>query len=180
VRIAVSGAHRTGKTTLVAALLRALPEYIAIEEPYHRLEEEGHVFAAMPSLEDFELQLGRSIECLEEPGENRIFDRCPADFLAYLLTHPEADAFDLEASLARVEGAMRGLDLIVFVPIEPGVHATSAEEEDPDLRDRVDEELRDIVLADRWGFDFEALEVTGTPDARLRLVLARIGAAGRD
>src|SRR6185369_13261844 len=59
-KIAVSGAHRTGKTTLVEELCRALPAYIAVDEPYHLLEEEGHEFAEMPSLEDFELLLERS------------------------------------------------------------------------------------------------------------------------
>src|SRR5207247_11249902 len=80
-RIAVSGAHRTGKTTLVEELVRLLPTYTAIAEPYYFLEEEGHEFAEMPSLEDFELQLERSMKLLAEDGEDLIFDRCPASIL---------------------------------------------------------------------------------------------------
>ena len=54
-RIAVSGAHRTGKTTLIEELSRALPTYTVVDEPYHLLEEEGYEFEALPSVEDFEL-----------------------------------------------------------------------------------------------------------------------------
>jgi uridine kinase len=49
-KIAISGAHRTGKTTLVEELSRALPAYGVVDEPYYLLEEEGHEFAEMPSL----------------------------------------------------------------------------------------------------------------------------------
>ena len=61
-KIAVSGAHRTGKTTLVEELCRALPDHLSMNEPYYHLVEEGHVFPEMPSIEDFELQLDYSIE----------------------------------------------------------------------------------------------------------------------
>ena len=58
-RIAISGSHRVGKTTLAEALAAELPGYELVPEPYYLLEEDGHVFAAMPSIEDFELQLAR-------------------------------------------------------------------------------------------------------------------------
>ncbi|HEX3531628.1 MAG TPA: AAA family ATPase [Thermoanaerobaculia bacterium] len=175
-RIAVSGAHRTGKTTLVEELCRALPTHTAVDEPYHLLEEEGHEFAAMPCLEDFELQLARSIESIveDEDDEDRIFDRCPADILAYLITHRDSGGFDVERWLPRVRRAMERLDLIVFVPIEQPDRVTVSEADDATLRRVVDEELREIVLEDRWEFGVETLEVTGTPRERVRQVLARI------
>jgi predicted ATPase len=37
---AVSGAHRTGKTTLLEELSRSLPGYTVVEEPYRQLEED--------------------------------------------------------------------------------------------------------------------------------------------
>jgi len=172
-RIAVSGAHRTGKTTLVEELCHALPAYVAVDEPYHLLEEEGHEFAAMPCLGDFELQLARSIESIFEDGEDRIFDRCPADILAYLITHRESDGFDVERWLPRVRRAMERLDLIVFVPIEQPDRVTVSAADHAALRRIVDEEIREIVLEDRWEFGVEALEVTGTPRERVRQVLAR-------
>src|SRR4051812_25174311 len=112
-RIAVSGTHFVGKSTLVEELSAALPEYSTVEEPYFLLEEEGHEFADPPSIEDFELQLERSITCLDERELNVIFDRCPADLLGYLLSHPDADAFELDAWLPRVRSAIETLDLIV-------------------------------------------------------------------
>lgn len=172
-RIAVSGAHRTGKTTLVEELARALPSYAVVEEPYHQLEEEGHEFAEMPSLEDFELQLERSIDCLDDSEPNTICDRCPADLLAYLITHDDADGFDVDRWLPRVRQAMRRLDLIAFVPVEHRDRIVVSDAMERRLRRRVDEELRDIVLGDRWEFGVEAVEVAGPAQERVRQVLAR-------
>lgn len=174
-RIAVSGAHRTGKTTLVEELARALPTYAVVEEPYHLLEEEGYEIAEMPSLEDFELQLERSIECLISGEDDQLFDRCPADLLAYLITHRDAGSFDVERWLPRVRRAMRRLGLIVFVPVEEPDRVVGIEPEKDELRQRVDEELRDIVLSDRWDFGVEAMEVVGSSRERARQVLAQVG-----
>lgn len=174
-RIAVSGAHRTGKTTLVEELARALPSSATVEEPYHQLEEEGHEFADMPSLEDFELQLERSIECLVDSEENTVFDRCPADILAYLITHEDADGFDIDRWLPRVREAMRRLDLIVFVPVEHPDRIVISDARERRLRRSVDEELRDIVLGDRWEFGVETMEVAGPSRERVRQVLAHKG-----
>jgi len=172
-RIAVSGAHRTGKSTLIAELSRALPAYEVLDEPYHLLEEEGHKFAEMPGREDFELQLERSLECIAGSGEDCLFDRCPADLLAYLLTHRESDGFDLGRWLSRARNAMRRLDLIVFVPVENPDRVVSEPEED-DWRLRVDEELQEILLADRWDFGVDVIEVTGSPRERARQVLTLV------
>lgn len=173
-RIAVSGAHRTGKTTLIEELSRALPAYAVMDEPFHLLEEEGYEFEALPSVEDFELQLERSLECLADSGKDQLFDRCPADLLAYLISHPDSDRYDVKPWLPRVRNAMQGLDLIVLVPIETPDRIRVLDPEDADLRQRVDEELRDIVLGDRWDLGVEAMEVTGSARERARQVLAQV------
>jgi predicted ATPase len=173
-RIAVSGAHRTGKTTLIEELGRHLPVYVSVDEPYYLLEEEGHEFAEMPSVEDFELQLEYSIECMAHSEDHQLFDRCPADLLAYLIAHRDSDAFDLESWLPRARSAMQRLDLVVLVPIETPDRVITFEPEEDELRRRVDDELRDILLGDRWDFGVDAMEVTGTPRERARQVLARI------
>lgn len=59
-RIAISGSHRVGKTSLAEALAVALPGHELLPEPYHALEDEGHEFGEMPSLDDFTLQLERA------------------------------------------------------------------------------------------------------------------------
>ena len=171
-RIAVSGAHFTGKTTLVEGLSKALPKHSVVEEPYRLLEEEGYEFAEMPSIEDFELQLERSIGCLEEGGANVIFDRCPADFLGYLLTHDDAESFDLEKWLSRVQAAVETLDLIVFVPVEERDRIPLPSSEDAGLRMQVDERLEEILLDDEFDFDVDVLEVRGAPHERVQQVLA--------
>lgn len=171
-RIAVSGAHFTGKTTLVEGLSQALPKYSVVEEPYRLLEEEGYEFAEMPSIEDFELQLERSIGCLGESEPNVIFDRCPADFLGYLLTHSEAELFNLKKWLPRVRAAIETLDLIVFVPVEERDRIPLPSSEDAGLRMEVDERLREILLDDEFDFAVDVLEVTGAPHERVQQVLA--------
>lgn len=174
-RIAVSGAHRTGKTTLIGELVDSLPSFSTVDEPYHLLAEEGHLFAELPGLEDFELQLERSIVSIVESEADCLFDRCPADLMAYLIAHDESAGFDIDRWLPRVRDAMRRLDLVVFVPIEEPDRVPVTASDHRLLRQRVDEELREIVLDDRWGFAVPAIEVTGSPAERARRVLAYLG-----
>ena len=60
-RLALSGTHAVGKSTLIAELHRELPAYAVVDEPYHELLDEGHEFADRPSVDDFLVQLERSI-----------------------------------------------------------------------------------------------------------------------
>lgn len=173
-KIAVSGTHCTGKTTLVEELHRALPTHVVVDEPYCLLLEEGYEFAAMPGLEDFELQLERAIQLIADSEENTIFDRCPVDILAYLITHSDASGFEVEAWLPRSRYAMEQLDLVVYVPVEQPDEIVCPDTEDGDLRARVDAALREIVLGGQWGFSVEILEVTGTLGERLRQVLTHV------
>jgi hypothetical protein len=171
-RIAISGTHRSGKSTLVEGLSDSFPEYSTVEEPYYLLAEEGHDFAEMPSIEDFELQLERSIVCLEERDPNVLFDRCPADLLGYLLTHSETEEFDLDRWLPRVQAAMEALDLIVFLPVEERDRIVLSSSEDAELRMLVDEKLKEIFLENPFGFEVDVLEVTGAPHERIQRVMA--------
>jgi len=174
-RIAISGTHRTGKITLVEELQNMLPTYSSLEEPYYLLEAEGHEFADLPSREDFELQLKRSVESIVESDEDQIFDRCPADFLAYLFIYYEPGNFDYKQALSLAWRGMKWLDLIVFVPIEVPDRMRVSQSDYPGLRRRVDKILRDILLGNEWEqYGAKILEVTGTPRERSRQVLARI------
>ncbi len=176
-RIAVTGTHRVGKSTLIEALEERLSEYRAIDEPYHLLEEEGHEFASPPCLDDFLEQLRRSMELLEdeEGGRNVLFDRCPLDFLGYLLTHEESDSFDLEEWLARIRSTIQTLDLVVFVPIEERDRIQLPAHEDPELRMEVDEKLAWLLLDDPFELGVEVLPVHGSRTARVSQVLERLG-----
>jgi predicted ATPase len=173
-RIAISGTHFSGKSTLVEALSDALPQYMIVEEPYHLLEEEGYEFSEFPSLEDFEMQLKRSIESLEESASNVVFDRCPADILGYLLSHIDAEAFDLDVWLPRIHTAIRKLDLVVFLPIEEPDRIVLPMSQDASYRQRVDEKLKEIILDNSFDFEVDVLEATGSLQMRVEQVLAYI------
>jgi AAA domain len=172
-KIAVAGSHRVGKSTLAEELSSSLPGYRTVEEPYHLLEEEGHEMAAAPTVEDFERQLERSIECVREEQGDVLFDRCPADLLAYLVTHDDADSFDLGDWLPRARAAIAELDLIVYVPIEDPDRIPVARS-DAAWRARVDEQVRAILVDDCWDLALPVLEVTGSPHDRVRQVMARL------
>ncbi|MGC4087534.1 MAG: AAA family ATPase [Polyangiaceae bacterium] len=171
-RIAISGAHRTGKSTLVAELAARLPNYQSVDEPYNLLEEAGHEFAHPPSLEDFEAQLERSLGELNESEADVLFNRCPLDVLAYLLCHDDAESFDLDEWLPSIREAMEALDLVVFVPIEGQDRIKFSRSDDVGTsRASVDEALREMVLDDSLDLGLTALEVAGTPEERARAVL---------
>jgi predicted dehydrogenase len=60
-RVGISGAHGTGKTTLAEALCARLPGHVVADEPYYLLEEEGYEFGFPPSPEDYRALLARSV-----------------------------------------------------------------------------------------------------------------------
>ena len=64
-RIAISGTHFTGKTTLGQDFIEAHPEYSFQQEPYHQLTEEGTEFEEELSLESFIEQLEHSLKLLQ-------------------------------------------------------------------------------------------------------------------
>ena len=175
-RIAISGTHRVGKTSLAEALVSALPGYELVPEPYYALEEEGHEFGEMPSVDDFVLQLQRSLASVAQSEPNTIFDRCPLDIVAYIQTHQDAHAFDDDAWSSRVREAMAMLSLVVVVPIEQPDRIEVPRDERR-LRAAVDERLADLVLDDRFAEDLEVLQVAGSLQSRLLQVLAVATAA---
>ena len=59
-------------------------------------------------------------------------------------------------------------------PIEEPDRILYTDIDEENLRHRVDDELREIVIADRWGFGTETLEVTGNASERLRQVLSLV------
>ena len=171
-RIAVCGTHGTGKTTLVDALAPHLPGYEVVDEPYRQLEDEGEEFAERPTAEDFERQLERAIAGLEASDANTLFDRCPADLLAYLDSLD--DDIELDAWVDRTRPVMGRLDLLVFVGIEQPDRIDPAGLRFRRLRRDVDDALRDIVLDDRWSFGVPVIEVTGSTDDRVAQVLRHL------
>jgi predicted ATPase len=168
VRIAFSGSHRVGKSTLVEQVARALPQYAAVDEPYRLLEEDGYEFDWPPSAEDFQAQLERSVLEIETAGSDVLFDRCPFDLLAYLLVEGQ----EIEPEIEQAREAMQLLDLVVFVPIEePDCIAVSLYE-DRDWRHAVHKVLAQLLLDEELVEDM--LTVQGSATVRVAQVMTRV------
>ena len=164
-RIAVSGTHGVGKSTLIDDFLRRHPEFAHEPEPYTVMVEDfGDEFSAKPCVEDFMRQLEFNIERLHTAGESVIFERCPVDFLAYIHA---LDPQSAEALVEPITEAMKQLDLIVYIPLD----ATSSENEFPKLQRAVDRRLRSIFREDKFGImsstNAKVVEATGPTDQRL-------------
>jgi predicted ATPase len=181
-RIGVSGTHGTGKTALAGELCARLPGYVAVDEPYVLLEEEGYEFAFPPSPDDYRAQLARSVQVLRSSGldvssgvdvsshPGVVFDRTPADFLAYLVASGAA----LDVDAAAVRSAMTTLDLLVLTPITAETERVLPRAELPQLRQAVNDALLDLVYTDpldAWP-DLTVLELDGPLDRRCVTVLA--------
>ena len=181
-RVAFSGAHATGKSTLIGELARRLPDYTVVEESYQTLLAEGHAFPATPTLDDFELMLDRSCATLASTtASDVLLDRCPADYVGYLFGGEGANPRDLRDAMARAVEAMTRLDLIVFVPIEHPDRISRAAIGLPRLRRRVDDALREILIDGGLALSIPAIAVSGSVDERLEQVLPLIrGAPARD
>jgi hypothetical protein len=173
-RIAVSGTHFTGKSTLVDDLHDALLNHRVITEPYYLLEDEGYEFSDPPSLEDFEHQLRRSLSLLKSRDSNIIFDRCPLDFLGYIAALDDAEAFDSDRWLPAITAAMATLNLIVFIPVEAPDRIPLPLGEDLAFRQNVNVKLQEIILDDSLGLDLTTIEATGTRTQRLTTVLRQL------
>lgn len=173
-RIAISGSHLVGKTTLAEAVADALPSHDLVPEPYYLLEEDGYEFAEMPSIDDFERQLERSFQCIEESQPDTVFERCPLDLLGYLIAHRDAEAFRLNDWLPRVRVSVAKLDLIAFVPVEEP-DRVAVPRSQARLRAEVDAGLREIIVDDVYGLEIDVITVQGTPGARLHQVVAHLG-----
>jgi len=165
-RIAISGTHRVGKSSLIEALAARLPGYRVVEEPYAVLEEEGYEFSDPPTSEDFEVQLRRSIEMVGDAPRDALVDRCPLDFVAYLRALDDEYEVDVEA----LRDAMEAFDLVVVVSIESPDRIVVSASEDRTLRRDVDGQMRAILLDDALDIGVEAFEVTGGLDARVEQV----------
>jgi hypothetical protein len=175
-RVAISGTHCCGKSTLIDAFLSSHAEYAHEPEPYEILTDlYGEDFGAEPSAEDFFRQLEYHVGRLHQysPGDRVIFERSPADFVAYLLALDDlkrdgADAALTRRSIAVAESAITLLDLIVYVS---ATDVAAAQFEDPELRSAVDVRLERIVLDDDFGLFKNdrpsVLELAGTIAQRL-------------
>lgn len=182
-RIAVTGTHGSGKTTLIGDFVAAHKSYESVPEPYWLLAQNGMPFADGPTSGDLEEQLEQSCKLILEHAkiDDAIFDRCPLDFLAYLEVVSADEGFEWLPHgrlLSRIGAALATLDLVIFVPLlQPDEVAVPIEY--PRLRSRVDRRLKTMLRQDDLGLLHDGpriLEVTGSPEQRLARIKAAITA----
>jgi hypothetical protein len=150
-RIAVSGTHFIGKSTLIEDFIKTHPQYKCESEPYYKLQEEKQIDVSLePSLDFFLEQLEYSMAQLNEDAneQNIIFDRCPVDFLAYAMYILGQDSIDINNSeiseiFPDIKEALNHLDLIVFLPLT-NKNSIDYTEENPAYRKAVDKYFKQI------------------------------------
>lgn len=170
-RIAISGSHGSGKSTLIEAFLDRHHDFAHEPEPYVTLQEVyGEAFAEKPTLEDFQRQLELNVETLRRytVGDRVIFERSPFDFLAYIL----AISHDPDPWITTVRSAAPLLDAVVFLPLDGRIDVAASE--DLILREAVDDLLHDMLLAGEHDLFTGPLpvviEARGTVEQRLLAV----------
>lgn len=154
-RIAISGTHFIGKSTLLNDFIKTHPDYRGEIEPYYKLQEEKAIELSLePSLDSLLEQLDYSIKQLNQCANetNVIFDRCPVDFIAYAMCVADQDSMDINDSevaerFPEVKEALHHLDLIVFLPITKE-HLIDYTEENPIYRKIADKYFKKIYRDD--------------------------------
>jgi len=179
-RIAVSGTHFIGKSTLIEDFIKKHPEYKSEIEPYYNLQNEKSMELSLePSLDSLLGQLDYSINQLNESAneKNVIFDRCPVDFIAYAMCALDQDDIDINDSevserFSDIKAALNNLDFILFLPItkENSIEYT---EENPAYRKLADKCFKKIYRDDicdlfpRYNHP-KVIEISGDRLARLK------------
>ena len=163
-RIAVSGTHAAGKSTLIEDFLAAHPDYAFEPEPYEWLDS----MSDPPTADDFYRQLEICGERFgtHERGARVIAERSPVDFLAYLRAL-EADDW-IEPALKLVATGMRHVDLLVVLLLSDADRIDVPESEDPELREAMNEQLLEIIGGDDLGCAI--VEIAGPRDVRLAML----------
>jgi len=180
-RIAVSGTHFIGKSTLIEDFIKKHPEYKSEIEPYYNLQNEKSMELSLePSLDSLLEQLDYSIHQLNKCAneKNVIFDRCPVDFIAYAICALDQDDIDINDSeiserFPDIKAALNNLDLILFLPItkENSIEYT---EENPAYRKLADKCFKKLYRDDicdifpRYNHP-KVIEIYGDRFARIKI-----------
>jgi hypothetical protein len=169
-RIAVSGTHASGKSTLIADFAARHPHYETMPDPFELIDERFD----QPSPAMFLRQLRIAAERLERAdAADVIAERSPLDFLAYLaaldqLGRATASAEVLERARALTASTLHHVDLLVVLPLTAGGGIRVGADEDLELREAMDAALLELVDdADLILAQTRVVEITGDREARL-------------
>lgn len=176
--IVVSGTHASGKSTLISDFALRHPRFTALPDPFDLVDESWD--RPSPALFARQLRIASDRLLVPELGADVIAERGPLDFLAYLVALDDLSRATISTELregarALTAEAMRRVDLLVVLPLTAVGPVDVSAEEDPELRDAMNDALLDLV-DDRElvPMRVSVLEVTGTPDDRLAALESRI------
>jgi hypothetical protein len=182
-RIAVSGSHNTGKSTLIARFLEQRPEYIHEPEAYETLADDIDLTSSEgPTPDGLESLLQYTLSAVGAHGAGAcvVFERSPVDYLAYAAASrrswpPRAVAAFRRKHVPIVRASLRQLDLIVFLPVSSRGPIEARPDEDEHFRKRVDEKLRRALIDDDYDLLGDAptrvIELSPLPDRQLAELL---------
>ena len=126
-RIAISGSHSLGKSTLVWDWVKRHPQYTREEEPFRALDSE--MYEIRFRQESNRLHNGiqmyynaSRVNLYSSINDCVIFDRAPVDYIAYSQYTAEKETTDIDdafvaAMVPRVRETLQRLDLLVFIPM---------------------------------------------------------------
>jgi hypothetical protein len=155
VRVAVSGSHGVGKSTLIAAFLTRHPEYAHEPEAFEVLGDEVDLTeSGSPTPDALRDLLAYTLSALQDHSAQAcvVFERSPVDYLAYAAASGRAwppgvrEEF-LAAHTPSVRATIGHLDLIAYLPLSasgPGPRRG----EDERFRRRVDVWLQRFLFED--------------------------------
>ena len=193
-RIAVSGSHSLGKSTVVNDWVERHPHFKREEEPYRALGLHGPyeiLFRDASTKLHNGIQLYYNIGRVHRYGDSSdevIFDRSPVDYVAYSQYTADQRSTDIddafvESMVPAIRESLDHLDILAFVPkseewpvemeedgIRPVDHA---------YRDEVDLIFKQIYREGRFGVISPSsgpllIELMGPPEQRLNQLQAAI------
>lgn len=189
-KVAVSGSHSTGKSTLIAAFIESCPHYLYEPEAYEVLADEiGMTPSEGPDVDGLVDLLEYTISVLasHRHGASVIFERSPVDYLAYAAASESIPAEEREQFLRSfvpaVRDAMRDLDMIVLLKVSSRGPVGARPGEDEAFRLRVDGELRSALIDDEYDL-FEdsraplVFELPESPELQLEELIRQVELAG--
>jgi len=170
--IVVSGTHASGKSTLIDAFAAAHPGVEVLPDPIEVLGEYPTDAGAGVFYQQLEVAAAR---LTGELSGSVIAERGPLDFLAYLealdqLGRPVPSSEHFRRGAELCAEAMQYVDLIVLLGLEPSSPITVPEDEDPELREVMDQVLAELVDDTDLTGEAEVIELRGGLDARLAVL----------
>lgn len=175
VKIVVTGAHGTGKTTLCDHLSEALQERgfasSVIGGTARRVAAQGLPLGQQCTMETYYALARAHVEnFLQFPGRITIYDRFIGDLLAYIRANGNAPELfeDLILTLSRM--CVAGVDVVLYLPIEFPLVEDGVRDADPKYQSQVDLRLRELLNE----IHAEYSVISGTLPDRLRAAIGAV------